>query len=279
MPEKIPSKINLGEEQIAFSEIVNKFSSTKWGDTLRNQIRYSPHKPKELTPKDWQKILGGDVNNLHHLVVSKGLTESFLKNCATPDKEWKGEIPDEANFSAREQEMLLLTAIVHDWAEAIVGDITYHAKTENDHVTEMLELKILIRKILNEMLSQESAGEIEKLADQVVSILTNTTSKLGKAFNAIERAGYVRTGIRAYDESKKASDELRTPLRNMACEVVPCNIGILLDYAKIYPAIASFMRHHEKTIGEIFTAIENSPIRATIPKLEEALEKWSKRSI
>lgn len=278
MQEKAPLKLTLGKKEIPFSEIIKKFSSTEWGEKLRSNIRYTKHKPEKIKNESWNKILGGDINNLDHLVVTKGLTSSFLKGCDNPGKEWEEKIPEEAHFSPEEQQILLLTATVHDWAEAIKGDISYYEKTEQDNYEEMWELRAMINKILGEILEKEKKEEIEKLAERVVEILTHTDSKLGKAFNAIERVGYVRTSLRAYNESEKANEKLKVPLKNMACRVMPDQVRVLMDYAKIYPPVSNYIKHHKKIIDKIFVDGENPEIRTSIPKFEESKKKWLARN-
>jgi hypothetical protein len=279
MQERISSKLNLGKKEITLSEINRKFSSTDWGEKLKSNIRYAKHKPEEISDGDWKKILGGDINNLDHLIITKGLTLSFLKGCKNTGKEWEGKIPKEACFSEEEQQLLLLTASMHDWGEAVKGDIHYYDKTKQDDIEEMQELRTIINEILSEILGEKHNLDIKRIIDKIINILTQTESKLGKAFNAIEKVGYVRTSIRAYDKSIIASEELKIPLRNMACRVMPDQIRVLVDYAKIYPPVAAYIKHHKETIDKMFKEGENSEIRTSIPKFEESKKKWVSRDI
>ena len=274
MPEKIPSKLTLGGKEIPFSDISSKFSSTEWGKKLKSNIRWARFKPPEIPDKEWEKVLGADVNNLEHLVLTRGLTSSFLKGCETTGEEGKGGIKEAASFSTEEQELLLLTATVHDWGEAIKGDINFYLKTTKDHTEEMHELVIMIKEILGQMFEEKDRKDIEVITNQIVGILTHTDSKLGKAFNAIERVGYIRTSIRAYNESEKRGEKLKVPLRNMACRSLPDQIRVLVDYAKIYPPVAAYIKYHKDTIDKVFTEGENPEIRASIPKFEESKERW-----
>jgi len=280
MGERMPHKVTLGKKEVSLGDISKKFSSTEWGEKLKGNARYSRHKPEELTTKEWEKILGGDVNNLDHLVVTKGIASSFLKSCENPGNEWSGDLSKEARFSLEEQQLLLLTATVHDWGEAVKGDIPYYDKKEEQHYEEMRELQILINKILGDILEGEEKEEIEKKAKQIVDILTDVSSKLGKAFNAIEVIGYTRTGIRAYNESEKMLDgEMKIRLRSMGIRVVPDMARILLDYAKIYPPVATYINYHHETINKIFIEGENPEIRASIPNFEEARNRWLSQNI
>lgn len=280
MNEQLPKKVTLGKKEISFSEISRKFSSTDWGEILRNNARYSRFKPTEITTEEWKKILGGDVSNLDHLIVTKGIASGFIKGCDNPGNEWQGHLPEEAQFSPEEKQLLLLTATVHDWGEAIKGDIPFYEKKDKDHHEEMSELRIMINKILGEMLEGEEKDEIEKITEQVIDVLTNTSSKLGKAFNAIERVGYVRTGIRAFDESEKTTDnKMKVLLRKMGTRVVPDQTRVLLSYAKIYPPVAAYINYHRQTLNKIFEEGENSEIRASIENFEEARKSWLSQNL
>jgi len=274
MRERIPTNLTLGDKKIPFKEIHNEFASTDWGEKLKGNIRWSGHKPSEIKDEDWGKILGRDANNLEHLVAIKGLTLSFLKYCKNPGEKWKGEIPEAAHFSTEEQQLLLLTATVHDWGEAIKGDIPYYHKTEQDHTEEMQELRTIIAEILGKILVDKRSLDIKTITDKILDILTHTDSKLGRAFNIIERVGYVRTCIKAYNRPKNGDEKLETALKMLACRAVPDQIRTLVDYVKIYPPILIYLRHHKETINNIFKDGENPEIRATIPEFERSREKW-----
>jgi hypothetical protein len=268
--KEIPSKFTLGEKEIPFGEIYNKFSSTKYGDTLKKNVRYEPYKPTEVPNKTWERLLGGDVNNLTHLTVSRGLTLGFLKSCDNPGKEWEGKVSEEARFTPQEQKMLLLTATVHDWGEAIIGDIPYLLKQKSDEEREMVELK----KLINNVFGEDNKKESNIVADQVTNILSDTTTKLGKAFNAIEQVGYVRTGIRAYEKSKNENGQLKDNLEYLGCKVVPHQMQALLEYSEIYPPVRAFINHHKNTISDIFETGERNPKYKNVDGFEGARQAW-----
>ncbi len=270
MTNKLPSEFIFSGSKIAYSDLHRIFSSGEEGNKLSQSLRFIAHKPEGFSEKEWSKVLGADVNNLHHLIVTKGLTISFLKNLAASEKTADKEV----DFTPEEQELLILTATVHDWAEAIVGDINYYLKTEQDHESEMAELKILIMKFFVKILDKNNKDKIEKLADQIIEILTHTNTKLGQAFNAIERVGYVRTGIRAFKESVKAKGETGQILQNMALRVVPGQVVALMDYATKFPPVQRYLEYHQNVIGDIFNSAKNSAICDSIPDFEVALLKW-----
>lgn len=245
---EIPVGIQIGETQVSFNEIYQTFAATQHGDQLRRNVRYGTFRPTEVPQTIWERHLGPDVNNLRHLYLSVGLTKSFLAGNANPPVHWTGRITDEAKFNAEEQALLLFTAVTHDWAEAETGDIAYPLKTVSDEEQEMVILERLIDAVLGD---KQNRSSIAQLTRQVQAVLSDKKSKLGKAFNAIERGGYVRTGIRAWHESRRTEGTLAESLQKMGREVVIHHIPVVKGYAEVYPATDTFLTYHSATISAI----------------------------
>ena len=244
----IPLGFHFAERELTFGEIHKEFSSTKYGDTLKNNVRFRSFKPDGVSNTEWRKLLGADVNNLEHMPLSLGLTKDFLRHCANPSDGWQGKAPEEAMFTSSEQSLLLLTAIVHDQAEAVIGDIPLPEKTKSDEEREM----IIFKKIFGEVLGQGKETHVyEAAADQVVDILSNTKSKLGRAFNAIEHVGYTRTALRAWDRSHKVEGDVKASLEQMSDAIIPHGLPRLVAYSEIYPPVDSFLKHHRQSIDQI----------------------------
>src|SRR5207248_10045374 len=68
------------------SSDLNQFAKTKYGQTLKSNVRYSSFKTPDIPNEIWEKTLGSDVNNLTHLTLTRGLMGSFLRHCANPDR-------------------------------------------------------------------------------------------------------------------------------------------------------------------------------------------------
>ena len=247
---ELPSGIIFDNQYLSFNQVHRRFAESSHGVRLGQNIRYALFKPDGVSNQEWEKTLGIDVNNLHHLNLSLGMTRSFLANCATPDTHWKGIVPTEAVFTAQEQQLLLLTAAVHDWAEAVVGDIPYHDKTQSDEELEMTVLRGLVHEVLG---NGTRSVQCDEIADGVQSVLTDTTSKLGRAFNAVERVGYVRTGLRAWNQSKVVNGQLGSSLERLARNVIPFHTTKLVDYAEIYPPVDSYLSFHHGSISQIIS--------------------------
>lgn len=119
----------------SFENIHKRFAKSKHGQKLKGEIRFGPYKTASLTNDQWCRLLGMDVNNLHHMSLTRGLAANLLRRI----------IPD-VNLSRFDLEVLLLTAQVHDWAEAVKSDIPYDHKKKSDEEDE--------KRILIEMLAR-----------------------------------------------------------------------------------------------------------------------------
>lgn len=270
----IPSEIHLGSRPYSFREIHTVFTQSRYGEILKKIDRFAPFKPSGVSSQEWRKHLGADVNNLAHLPLSLGLTRQFLDHCDQPRNGWKGEIPSESQFSPEEKQLLLFTAITHDWGEAEIGDIPLPLKTKSDEDKEMLILRKQVKELLGE---RECDLNCEDLATQVEEVLTHKNEKLGKAFNAIENIGYVRTGLRAYRVFPTVTGELANNLETLGRRVVSIQTPKLIDYSYTYPPVDAFLHGHEANISTIITAeAECEGERRTVSdtEMEFIQQKW-----
>lgn len=259
----LPNGIKLSGQFIKFNSIFIKFSKTDYGKTLGANIRFSEFKPESMSNEMWVKVLGKDVNNLFHMSVSLDITKYFLNTCVTPSKKWRVKTPQDAVFSNEEQKDLLFTSVIHDWAEAIIGDIPLTSKKESDEDKEMVILHELLHKILGNGRDKQN---IDKLANNVKSILTDRSTKLGKAFNAIERIGYLKTAMKAWYLARDSEEELRKKLMHLSTRVVTVHSPKLIEYADIYPAVHSYLLYKQKPISDVFAQNEKRD--------QELYEKW-----
>ena len=123
------------------------------------------------------------------------------------------------------------------------GDVNYNRKTKED---EKKELEALADGL------KDSFGV--ETTNQIKEILENTTTKLGQAFNVIEYVGYLRTGLKAWNKSKKISDlKLAENLVWLSNNVLSNTIPKLIKYSEIYPPVKSFLKSKKNIISEGFT--------------------------
>lgn len=227
---EVPHAHTLNGRKKSFADIHATFGSTLWGDKLRRNVRYAPFKPLDVKNKDWEKALGADVNNYEHLRLTYGLTRWFIANSP-------------GLFTTSEKELLLLTSIVHDWGEAMVSDIPYPVKTQKNEEEEMRYLGAFIVRVLG--------TPYKVIVPAIQGVLTDKDSKLGRAFNAVEKVGYVRTGIRAWEEGKKVDGVLGKRFVDMGHSVVPRTSADLVVYSEEYPSVFLFLNAHRAVISEV----------------------------
>jgi hypothetical protein len=260
----IPSRISIDGKTHSFTNIFLKLSKTKYGNTLKSNIRFSEFKPKNISNEKWIELLGKDVSNLYHLYVSLIITKEFITNCKDPIENGNETVLPEALFSDQEQKYLLFTSVTHDWAEAIIGDIPLTSKKESDEDKEMTILGELYHQILGK---GEKSEELEHLAFEVKTILTDRSTKLGKAFNAIERIGYLKTAMRSWYVSKRIDDETaKKRTERLAVRVVTIHHPKLFEYATLYPAVLNYLQYRRRPLADIFDIIKLEN--------EKAFENW-----
>lgn len=225
---------------ISFEKIHQMFAKTNYGYILKHRIRWGLFKPPEYSDAEWEKTLGPDANNLEHLLIAYRQTKQFLHN--------------EEGFTKKEQEILLFTSIVHDWAEPVVGDIMRHVKTKDDDKRELKLLKNVLLEILG------SAIDIS-IVTKTCEILGNKKSRLGQAFNTIETLGYFETAFRAWEMSHKVNGDMKMRLKWLTSNVLLIDISKLVERAKLYKSAKLFIDKHKDVIHDAFTTMPDSAFK------------------
>jgi hypothetical protein len=242
------------------STLYEKFKGTKEGQNLQSAVRYERYKPVSMGNSAWEKLLGADVNNLHHLPLTRNLTRTYLDHYAAQE------------YSEAERELLLATAITHDWAEAITGDISYDEKQDHHEEEEHTILEMLLR---------ESLGEETSLPQEITETIKNRTTKLGQTFNMIERFGYLRTALRAWEErakllqQEKSEEELLDNLAWLTSNVFINNIPAILSLSSTYTGISTYLNNKGNLITEAFNSMPRSIFTHTSKPEEEEI-KWER---
>lgn len=204
------------------------FSKSEYGQTLNNAVRFSDFKPVDITNETWVDALGDDVNNLLHMPHTYRIMGRFCVAQSLPQ-----DVTD----------ILLTTAITHDWGEAIDGDIALPLKTTADEESEQASFRSIAEDLLGK-------NQGEELSDTVWSVLNKEDEKLGDMFRAVEYIGYNTTAMRAgYIGRAIAARLVKTPYTRPETEHLAGGlIGLensmqaqsyatLAEYAQIYPGI------------------------------------------
>ncbi len=263
MERVLPTGIATEQGVLTFRDIHDRFSATSYGQTLAKNIRWRFFKSPEVTHKEWEKLLGPDVNNLEHHWCSYRVMRVFLRG--------------NTDFSREEQEILLLTAVTHDWAEAVIGDVPYGRKTNTEEEDELR----LIPEIALECFGEEIACRVRRTIESVLREkphlrMTGEGSKLGHAFEAVEQLGYLGTAGRAWAEAgnnDECSPLLRGNLQWMGIEVHAYHVPILLRYAELYPAVRRYLLGTRHRITDVLrgNVPSSCPPEGALSKPEETI--------
>jgi hypothetical protein len=259
-------------ETLNFSEIHHAFAETDYGKTLAGRVRYERYKPVGVSNDRWIELLGADVNNLSHMPLTYGLAKSFVRHTRELQ-------PDLLND--HEADVLMVAALVHDWGESVGEDITYSDKTDSDEAEE--------REQFGTNLWSFYGGDTEEIKNLIQEALSDVVfsqdTKLGEMFNAVERAGYVRTALRATEHIQRgsAADSV-DGLRWLVADVFGNNIAKLIEHAEKYPALEQYLVNQSDSIAAAFGLVMIKDFLNYAPERQEEKEmafvdaytKWSR---
>lgn len=267
--------------ELPFSEVHQRFALSHLGRHLSEHVRYSRYKPEGVSNRIWQGApLGADVNNMRHMKLTGSLTRQFLLHQDA-----------EKALNHTDSQILMLAAYVHDWVEGVVGDITYDCKTATDTENEAQVMLFLLNKIFGNRLSRETMMRVYRT-------VKDDSTRLGEIFNAIERVGYMRTGLNAWEASNRSPEEesvmtgldsvtekeLRENLQWLASNVAGNQTQKLLQYAEKYAPVSVYMGNVRGRISHMFqhmpiTVFQNYPEQTErfeqMQKFANAAESWN----
>ncbi len=230
------------ERQPQLMDIHRAFSETEFGQTLADQVRYDRYKPADVTNERWVELLGADVGNLTHLPLTFGLTRDFI----TQLRQSQPGFLDEG-----EESVLQTAALIHDWAEAVVGDITYSDKSDEDEVEERNQLAGIIDKL------EDNSPELRELIDRALEeVVFTPDTKLGQVFNTVERVGYVRTALRASQHVLESSaPDCEEGLRWIVADVFGNHPEALIERSFVYAPVKKYLLAKKDEISLAFRIV------------------------
>jgi hypothetical protein len=234
---------SLARDNSRLFTIYDTFSNTVHGKQLNKSLRYEKYKPSNITKKRWEQLLGPDVNNLKHMLVTYGLAHEFVLNL---QKNQPGLVTEEDGV------ILEVAALIHDWAEAIVGDISFGDKTVEAEEKEQADFEAH----LHEFYKGDATNLIDRARKDVIFNHGKEADHLGKIFNAIERIGYMQTALRSYSHIiKRDASDCEAGLTWLQGDVLLNQIPSLLEYAKEYIPIKQYLADRQKDISSSFILI------------------------
>lgn len=210
-----------------YKEIHQTFAESEYGKKLSGEIRFGDFKPEVIDNELWINLLGPDVDNLEHMRDTYNITRRFMR------------------LGKMDSDLLKLTAITHDWGEAIVGDMALPDKEANpEHWYDEASAYRMIA---------ENLGYSE-VVKEVPEVLYDKQHPLHEPFRVIEFIGYCRTGIRAglcadglshgfikLDIPRAHKDKLIGGLMSLNRAVELHNYKILTSYMDSYPQIPAVL--------------------------------------
>lgn len=218
------------------SEIYSALGDTEYGQILQGNVRFERFKPDCITNEVWVDVLGDDVNNLRHMQHTANITAWYIFEAESLG------VP----FTEEEQDLLMTTAFVHDFAEAIDGDVADPDKVDSDEVRDR-ELRSFVE------VASSVTQYPELLADRVLPVMQGT-HPLSRHFRAIEHIGYDQTAWEAdyqshqmgriqrkHELSFPALHDLYHALRTLHEVVHPASLRDLASFADL-PVIEKYIR-------------------------------------
>lgn len=222
-------------EEIALSELNIQFETTEAGQKLKKMTRFGKFQPNEVPIIVWKDYIGPHGIISDHMLQTRVEAEQFMEGCP-------------GMFTGEEQKLVLATAQLHDLGEAIIGDIPFIEKTSDHHKAEMEALLVIVNE---ELFSDVDFSERFKFITDVHAILGDESLKLGRAFHAIERMGYVNAALHAWENVNDEESDLQNSLRILAHQVIPTHIPTLVDFSEEYPPVKNYLIEHGETIRNI----------------------------
>lgn len=235
----------MSELQVTDSDILavhDAFAQTRYGQALASRVRFERYKPAQVTNEQWVDLLGADVNNLEHMVLTYGLTKQLIKQT-------EEAVP--GSIAPNEQILLKVGAITHDQAEAIIGDITYSEKTSDDESAERHTFRQYA-----EAFSPGIAPEFRELVMEAQDkIVFDRSTKLGAMFSAVESIGYVRTALRASEVTYDADVATADGCRWLVADVLGDQVGFLTQEASKYPPVMQYLNAKLNEITDAYHVV------------------------
>lgn len=226
-------------------QVYHAFSETDYGRQLQGQVRFERYKPEGMGNREWQKLLGVDVNNLQHHMLTFNLTKIFVKYA---------DIHHPGILDNHEKAVLEAAAITHDWGETSpLGDITFSDKTLEHIQAERQHFEENLQQFLGE--ETEDIREIIKTALQ--EVIFKPESKLGAMFNAVERIGYVRTALQAaqHVEVGAAPAGCENGLKWLVTDVFSNQPVHLIRYSDIFIPVDMYLFNKRFDISSAFDLV------------------------
>lgn len=243
LPYDLPDHFLDGQGRaIPFTEVSKNFQNSPYHPKLEATARFIRFIPEGWTNQQWESLFGADYNNARHMPLTYGLARRFvgaLQLC-----------PERPRRLTREEiEIVLLSAAIHDWAEAVTGDVTYNNK---NHLHEKRE-KVVLAEMLEELERERISGQ---LRERILETVFNPSSELGHLFSAVEKVGYLRSAILAWKRYGRPGLSHGYPevpkVQALTAEVFGNIVGKFTPLSSQYSPVKKYLHAHAADFTEIF---------------------------
>lgn len=231
------------------ADLAQQITETDLGRILERRPRYGFWLPENMTALEWEQLLDGDVNNLHHNWVTATLAYSLCQIEGCP---------------AEVTQAVMTTAALHDIPEAKTGndnkgDIPLNLATSEVEKKEY--------KYLRQLASDPSCPIDPESAELAIAVMKDSKkvapkTEAGKMFWLTERLGYFRTAVIAYDAYEKLNPQTDTMLRERMVLVWSNILGN--SYAKLinkideHESIVVFFKANADKLNNMITITNRS---------------------
>lgn len=241
--ESLPSGfLNDQGQETPFTAISQTFQNTPYYERLEKTARFIRFIPEGWSNQRWEALFGADYNNARHMQLTYGLARRFVGALQT--------CPERPRRLTREEvEVVLISAAIHDWAEAVVGDVTYNIKNDTHEKQE----RAVLAQMLEELERERISGDLKI---KILETVFNTQSELGHIFSAVEKVGYLRSAILAwkrYGRPGLQHDYPEVPkVQALTAEVFGNIVGKFTTLSKQYSPVKQYLLAHSADFSEIF---------------------------
>ena len=154
------------------------------------------------------------------------------------------------HLTSFEASILFTAALIHDWGELEIenmghGDVTFEEHGKSHDKTE----RLIFERVTERIIDSSDQSFIRQVYKQVTQ---DKNRRLGRMFSAIERIGYLKTGLRAYKGFKGMRID---NWAGLAGNVLSNQIISLLEYAPDYPYIKDVLVQNSDLITDAFSDI------------------------
>lgn len=174
MPDSdLSSLLTTAQQDVILKRVSKKFAESKYGDSLRAQVRWNRYRPKHVSVEQWAEILEDETYTLSH-----------MQDCLKGAKRFLKHLKSEQNLEKQDEAFILLAAAIHDWGKCASStnsskDISWDQKTVEDMNRE--------RETFKELFDSFIGKDEIKLKYIIEQTIFNASSRLGEIFSSIER--------------------------------------------------------------------------------------------